>query len=80
MRYWVKKCTAVRVKNNKTAETKEIPSTDFFVAIGHQPNSEIFKGFIDMDEAVILKQYRNFQNKLEGVLLPEMCRINYRQP
>jgi thioredoxin reductase (NADPH) len=34
---------AVRVKNNKTNELQEIPVSAFFVAIGHKPNSDIFK-------------------------------------
>ena len=45
------KVEAVRIKNNKSGETTEIPISGFFVAIGHQPNSSIFNGFIDMDEA-----------------------------
>jgi thioredoxin reductase (NADPH) len=45
------KVEAVRIKNNKTNETQEIPISGFFVAIGHQPNSGIFNGFLDMDEA-----------------------------
>lgn len=40
----------VRVRNNKTGEEKEIPCTGFFVAIGHKPNTDIFKGQLDMDE------------------------------
>ena len=40
----------VRVKNNKTGETKEISVKGFFVAIGHRPNTELFKGVLDMDE------------------------------
>lgn len=40
----------VRVLNNKTNEEKELKISGFFVAIGHQPNTDIFKGFIDMDE------------------------------
>lgn len=46
-----KKVEAVRIHNNQTGEKKEVPVSAFFVAIGHQPNSDIFKGFIDMDEA-----------------------------
>jgi thioredoxin reductase (NADPH) len=46
---------AVRIKNNKTGATQEIPIKGFFVAIGHSPNSEIFKGVIDMDEAGYIK-------------------------
>lgn len=46
-----KTVTGVRIKNNVTGETQQIPVNGFFVAIGHQPNSEIFRGFIDMDDA-----------------------------
>ncbi len=42
--------TGVRVKNNQTGETKEIPCTGFFVAIGHNPNTEIFKDYINLDD------------------------------
>jgi len=50
-----KKTEGVRIKNNKTGEEQTIPVSAFFVAIGHQPNSDIFKGWIDMDEAGYLK-------------------------
>ncbi len=50
-----KKVHAVRIRNKKTGETEEVPVSAFFVAIGHQPNSEIFKGWLDMDEAGYLK-------------------------
>ncbi|KHJ37978.1 thioredoxin reductase [Pedobacter glucosidilyticus] len=45
-----KNVTGVRVINNKTQETKDLNVTGFFVAIGHKPNTDIFKGWIDMDE------------------------------
>ena len=45
-----KKVEAVRIKNNQTGEKQEIPVSAFFVAIGHEPNSVIFKGLIDMFE------------------------------
>ena len=50
-----KTVNAVRIKNVKTGEKQEIPISGFFVAIGHQPNSEIFNGLIDMDEAGYIK-------------------------
>jgi thioredoxin reductase (NADPH) len=50
-----KKVTGVRIKNNKTGESQVINVSGFFVAIGHEPNSAIFKGFLDMDEAGYLK-------------------------
>lgn len=42
--------TAVRVKNRVTGELKEIPATGFFVAIGHKPNTDIFKDYLTLDE------------------------------
>lgn len=50
-----KKVEAVRIKNNQTGEKIDLPVSAFFVAIGHQPNSDIFKGWIDMDEAGYIK-------------------------
>jgi thioredoxin reductase (NADPH) len=50
-----KHVTGVRIKNNKSGETQTIPINGFFVAIGHQPNSDIFKGWLDMDEAGYIK-------------------------
>ncbi len=47
--------TGVRIVNNKTGEKKEIPVKGFFLAIGHQPNTDIFKGFIDMDNSGYIK-------------------------
>lgn len=46
---------AVRIRNNQSGDTQEIPVKGFFVAIGHTPNSGIFKEFLDMDEAGYLK-------------------------
>jgi thioredoxin reductase (NADPH) len=45
----------VKVKNNVTHEENIIPCTGFFVAIGHTPNTDIFKGFIDLDETGYIK-------------------------
>lgn len=41
---------AIRVVNNKTGEKSIIPVQGFFLAIGHKPNTDIFKGVLDMDE------------------------------
>jgi thioredoxin reductase (NADPH) len=47
--------TGVRVVNNKTSEKYEIPVQGFFLAIGHKPNTDIFKGILDMDETGYIK-------------------------
>jgi thioredoxin reductase (NADPH) len=46
---------AVRIKNNKTGEKQVIHVSGFFVAIGHEPNSAIFKDWVDMDENGYIK-------------------------
>lgn len=45
------KVEGVRIKNLVSNELSEIPVSAFFVAIGHEPNSNIFKGWIDMDDS-----------------------------
>ncbi|MEX1240500.1 MAG: thioredoxin-disulfide reductase [Cyclobacteriaceae bacterium] len=47
--------TGVRVVNNKTGKKTTIPVQGFFLAIGHKPNTDIFKGIIDMDETGYIK-------------------------
>ena len=49
------KVDGMKVLNNKTNEESIIPVQGFFVAIGHEPNSAIFKDFLDMDEAGYIK-------------------------
>jgi thioredoxin reductase (NADPH) len=44
-----------RIKNAVTGETRELKVTGFFVAIGHKPNTDIFKEWLDMDETGYLK-------------------------
>ena len=63
-----KNVNAVRIRNNKTGEKTEIPVSGFFVAIGHQPNSAIFKGQIEMDEAGYIKTIPgSSRTNIEGV-------------
>ena len=62
------KVESVRIKNIKTGELQTIPISGFFVAIGHQPNSDIFKGWLDMDEAGYLKTIPGTtKTNIEGV-------------
>ena len=44
------KVHGVRIKNTETNTTEDVAVTGFFVAIGHKPNSDIFKPWIEMDE------------------------------
>ncbi len=62
------KVEGVRIFNNVTKEKKEIAISAFFVAIGHEPNSVIFKGWLDMDEAgYLLTTPGTSKTNIEGV-------------
>ena len=63
-----KKVEGVRIKNNETGIKKEIPVSAFFVAIGHHPNSDIFKDYLKLDEAgYILTTPGTSKTNIEGV-------------
>ena len=60
--------TGLRVFNNKSCEEKTLDVTGFFVAIGHHPNTEIFNGWITMDEnGYIITQPNSTKTNIEGV-------------
>ena len=60
--------TGVRVRNLKTDEETEIPADGFFVAIGHDPNTALFRGQLDMDEAgYIEKRGKSTETNVVGV-------------
>lgn len=62
------KVSGVRIKNNQTNEKIEVPVSGFFVAIGHKPNSDIFKGFLEMDDAgYIITTPGTSKTNIEGV-------------
>ena len=63
-----KKVEAVRIKNTLTQEKKEIPVSAFFVAIGHHPNSDIFKGWLNTDDAgYLITEPGTSKTNIEGV-------------
>lgn len=58
----------VKVKNSKTNVETIIPITGFFVAIGHQPNTAIFKDYITLDDAgYIITEKGSTETTVEGV-------------
>jgi thioredoxin reductase (NADPH) len=50
-----KTVSGVRIKNTETGQSTDLTVSAFFVAIGHQPNSDIFKPWLEMDEAGYIK-------------------------
>jgi thioredoxin reductase (NADPH) len=60
--------TAVRLYNNKTNEETEFPTQGVFIAIGHEPNTKLFKGVLEMDDVGYLKtEGRTMKTNIEGV-------------
>jgi thioredoxin reductase (NADPH) len=59
---------AVRIVNSQTGEKTEIPVKGFFVAIGHKPNSDVFKEYIETDDVGYVKtKADSTQTNVEGV-------------
>ena len=58
----------LRMVNNKTGEKEEISITGLFIAIGHKPNTDIFKGQLDMDDAgYLITEGKSTKTNLPGV-------------
>ena len=58
----------LRILNNKTGEKDEIKITGLFIAIGHKPNTDIFKGYLDMDDVgYIITQPKSTKTNYPGV-------------
>ena len=74
------KVTGVRLKNVKTNAESVLEGAGVFVAIGHIPNTQIFKGVIDMDEGGYIIPKRGTATNVEGVFVAGDCADRvYRQ-
>lgn len=62
-----KKVHAVTLQDAKSNETRKVDVGGIFVAIGHDPNTQVFKGQLDMDEAGYLKLQNHTHTNVEGV-------------
>lgn len=73
--------SAVKVINNKTQVYNTIPIKGFFVAIGHKPNTDIFKGWLDMDaQGYLITQPNSSKTNIAGVFASGDAQDNvYRQ-
>ena len=73
--------SSILTKNNITGEIKDIPAAGFFVAIGHKPNTDIFKPYIDMDSTgYIINKPGSTKTNIEGVFVSgDAADHTYRQ-
>jgi thioredoxin reductase (NADPH) len=74
------KVTGVRLKNLKTGAESVLPCAGLFVAVGHVPNTQLFKGVLDMDEAGYLRPKEGTALNVPGVFTAGDCSDHvYRQ-
>lgn len=74
------KVTGVRVKNLKTGAEQDLACAGVFIAIGHVPNTQVFKGQIDMDENGYVHRQRGSETSVPGVFVAGDCADHvYRQ-
>ncbi|HCE04991.1 MAG TPA: thioredoxin-disulfide reductase [Verrucomicrobiales bacterium] len=74
------KVTGVRLKNNKTGEESTLDCAGVFIAIGHVPNTQIFEGQLDRDDAGYILRKEGSRTNLEGVFVAGDCSDKvYRQ-
>lgn len=73
--------TGVRIRNNQTGEETDLTVSAFFVAIGHTPNTDLFKGVLDMEESgYIVTQAKSTKTNVPGVFASGDAQDNvYRQ-
>ena len=75
------KVTGVRIKNHVSNEVTDLQVSAFFVAIGHSPNSDIFKGWLEMDDhGYLITTPGTAKTNIEGVFAAgDVQDKNYRQ-
>jgi thioredoxin reductase (NADPH) len=72
--------TGVRLKNLKTGQESTLDCAGLFVAIGHVPNTGLFKGIVDMDENGYIQPKRGTETNIPGVFVAGDCSDHvYRQ-
>ena len=74
------KVSSVVVKNMNTAEEKNLAAGGVFVAIGHEPNTDIFKGQVDLDEKGYVIVQNGTKTNIDGVFAAgDVHDFKYRQ-
>ncbi len=73
------KVEKVKIKNNKTSEVTEMPIDGVFVAIGHNPNSNVFKG-VEVKDGGYVKEFGHSETNIKGIFVSgDVADDHYRQ-
>jgi thioredoxin reductase (NADPH) len=59
--------TGVRISDRKTGEKRELPVEALFIAIGHEPNTTLFRGQLDLDETGYIRVHAGTRTSVDGV-------------
>jgi thioredoxin reductase (NADPH) len=74
------KVEGIKIKNTKTGEIIEIKCDGVFIAIGHKPNTDIFRGKVEMDDKGYIKRYEETKTSVEGIFVAgDAYDYTYRQ-
>lgn len=73
---------AITIYNNETKETSKFPTEGVFIAIGHKPNTDLFKGILDMDDVgYLITEGKTMKTNIPGVFACGDAQDSYyRQP
>jgi thioredoxin reductase (NADPH) len=74
------KVTGVHLRNLKTSEESTLKTDGLFIAIGHKPNTDLFKGYIDMDEVGYITPVKHTMTNIPGIFAAgDVTDHRYRQ-
>lgn len=77
---FLEKVTGVVLENTQTGEKTTLPIDGLFIAIGHTPNTTVFKGQIELDDAGYIKVFEHTMTSVEGIFAAgDVVDVRYRQ-
>jgi thioredoxin reductase (NADPH) len=63
------KVEGLRLRDTKTGDEQEVPMEGLFIAIGHKPNTDVFRDWLDVDEKGYLVAHDHTRSRIEGVFI-----------
>ena len=74
------KVEGLRIRDTRTGDLREMPIEGLFIAIGHKPNTDVFKGWLETDEKGYLLQHEHTYSRIPGVFIAgDVVDHRYRQ-